>query len=250
MQIVVDGLLTHYQLQGKGKLVLLLHGWGDSSKGLAALQTQLSASYQVLAIDLPGFGASQVPKQAWGLNEYAEFVAAVVEKLKLKQPYALVGHSNGGAVAICGVAQDVLQPRKLILLAAAGIRHKNEARKAVLSLLAKTGNLATLWMPERYRRTLRESLYKAAGSDQLVVPGMEATFKRIVSQDVQADAARIDTPTLLIFGEQDKAVPLADGERYHQLLANSQLEVLPAVGHFVHLERPSGVGKLIQDFLK
>jgi len=249
VNIVVNGLLTNYQLQGKGKLVLLLHGWGDSSKGLADLQIALGKTYQVLALDLPGFGGSQPPKKAWNLDDYADFLAAVLKKLELKQPYAIVGHSNGGAVAIRAVGQDKLRPQKLVLLAASGIRHKHGARKAVLRAVAKTGKLATARLPGRFRQALRQSLYTAAGSDLLVVPGMEGTFKRTVAQDVQADAASIDEPTLLIFGEQDKAVPPADGERYHQLLVNSQLEVLQGVGHFVHLEQPTQVAKRIQDFL-
>jgi len=104
-------------------------------------------------------------------------------------------------------------------------------------------------MPERYRSTLRRSLYAAAGSDLLVVPGMEATFKRTVAQDVQADAASLDTPTLLIFADQDKAVPLADGERYHELIKDSQLEVIKGAGHFLHLEQPEQVQTAIQEFL-
>lgn len=67
MNIVVDNLLTNYTLSGKGKLVLVLHGWGDSVRGVAGLQKALSADYKVLALDLPGFGGSQAPTSAWDL---------------------------------------------------------------------------------------------------------------------------------------------------------------------------------------
>jgi pimeloyl-ACP methyl ester carboxylesterase len=100
VNIVVDDILTFYELTGKGKLLVLLHGWGDSSKGLRLLQTELAKHYKVLAVDLPGFGASEPPKNAWRLDDYANFVAALLAKLKIGSPYAIIGHSNGGAVAI------------------------------------------------------------------------------------------------------------------------------------------------------
>jgi pimeloyl-ACP methyl ester carboxylesterase len=249
MQIVVDDLLTNYQLSGSGKLVLLLHGWADSSKGLANLQTQLSKHYQVLAVDLPGFGASQIPKDSWNLDNYARFLGALLQKLALPQPYAVVGHSNGGAIAIRALSLKTIQPQKLVLLAASGVRNQQGLRKRALSAVAKTGNLATIWLPKRYRQRLRSRLYQAAGSDMLVVPELEDTFKQTVAQDVQADAATITIPTLLVYASADQAAPVSYGKRYHQLMPQSRLEIIEGAGHFVHLDEPEKVQKLIEEFL-
>ena len=84
MQVVVDSLLTQYVRKGSGKTVLILHGWADSSKGLAALTNELAQKYDVIAIDLPGFGATQLPPQAWGLTDYADFVKHFLEKIVQK----------------------------------------------------------------------------------------------------------------------------------------------------------------------
>lgn len=249
MQIVVDDLLTHYELQGSGKLIVLLHGWGDNLQGLASLQKTLAQDYQVLAIDLPGFGGTQVPHDTWDLTNYVNFVAATLTKLKLAQPYALIGHSNGGAVSALAVGSGVLQPAKLVLLAASGLRHKGGARRLLLNIIAKTGNLATLWMPARYRTSLRKSLYTAAGSDLLVVPELEETFKKTVRQDIAADAAQVSIPTLLIFGRDDTAVPPSDAEHYHELIVNSELHIIKDAGHFVHLDQPQKTTHLLQEFL-
>jgi pimeloyl-ACP methyl ester carboxylesterase len=250
VNIVVDNLLTNYKLAGKGRLVLLLHGWGDSSAGVAKLQEDLSAGYQVLALDLPGFGGTQAPAAAWDLDDYSRFVAGALEKLELKQPYAVIGHSNGGALAVRAVSLGVLNPRKLVLLAASGVRTNSQAKRLFLKIVAKTGNAATLWMPERYRRGLRKSLYGAAGSDMLVAPHLQDTFKKTVRQDVQGDAASIDTPTLLIYAAEDKAIPLADGRQYRDLIRGSRLEVIPEAGHFLHTDQPEKVAALIREFLK
>src|ERR1035438_7465980 len=100
MQVVVDDLLTNCDLSGKGKLILLLHGWGDNLQGLRHIQSTLSKKYQVLSVDMPGFGGTEAPKTFWNLDNYGYFIANVLAKLELDQPYAVIGHSNGGAVAI------------------------------------------------------------------------------------------------------------------------------------------------------
>ena len=251
MQVIVDGLLTQYVLTGKSKqLVVLLHGWGDDSRTFAKLQAKLTAQYQVLVLDLPGFGGTQPPQEVWGLDDYAAFVQAVLTKLKLKQPYAVVGHSNGGALAIRAISLGLLQPEKLVLLAASGIRTRGSVRRLALKVVAKTGRVATVWMPERYRRTLRKSLYGVAGSDILVVPQLQETFKKSVRQDVQTDAAKLHLPTLLVYAAQDRAVPLSDGQRFHRLIKDSELQVLPEAGHFVHHDRPEAVQLMVEEFLK
>jgi pimeloyl-ACP methyl ester carboxylesterase len=252
VNIVADGLLTSYKLSGskKDRLVVLLHGWGDSSHGLDGLQKQLSVHYRVLTVDLPGFGGTELPNSSWNLDDYARFVRAVLDKLELEQPYAVIGHSNGGALAIRAVSLSTLRPQKLVLLAASGIRTAGKGRRLALQTLAKTGNVATLWMPDRYRQGLRRSLYGAAGSDLLVVPELEATFKRVVRQDVQADAAAIDQPTLLVYATDDQSVPLAVGRSYQRLIKHARLEIIENSGHFVHLEQADTVTKLIEEFLK
>lgn len=250
MNVVVNNLLTSYSLSGKGKLVLLLHGWGDSAKGLASLQKYLDKDYQVLALDLPGFGATQASKAVWDLDDYARFLQSLLTKLELPQPYAVAGHSNGGALAIRAASLKCLQPQKIVLLAASGVRTNNKTKRLVLKIIAKTGDIATIWMPERYRQALRKSLYGAAGSDMLVAPHLQDTFKKTVRQDVQADAVVINVPTLLIYAADDDAIPVADGKQYHRLIKDSQLEIIPEAGHFVHNDQPEKVQALIGYFLK
>lgn len=250
MQIVVNGLLVNYSLTGKGKLVLLLHGWGDDARGLAVLQTALAKDYRVLAPDLPGFGGTQAPGGVWNLDDYAGFLQALLDKLGLKQPYAVIGHSNGGALAVRALSLGRLKPRKLVLLAASGVRTNNRFKRLFLKIIAKTGNVATLWLPERQRQNLRKSLYGVAGSDMLAVPELQATFKKTVRQDVQADAAVIELPTLLVFAANDEAIPVADGRQYNRLIKNSRLEIIKDAGHFVHTDKPAEVLSLVEEFLK
>jgi pimeloyl-ACP methyl ester carboxylesterase len=250
MQIVVDSLLTHYEMLGAGKTVVLLHGWGDNANGLSALQKELAKKYRVIAIDLPGFGATQPPITIWGLDDYAQFVAHFLQKIHVQKVAAVVGHSNGGAIAIRGTARHILKPEKLVLLASAGIREQGGLKKLGFKALAKGGKAATVWLPGEQRQKLRQKLYKSAGSDMLIVPELQETFKKTVAQDVQSDAAQLALPVLMIYGEQDSATPVWYGQRYHELMSDSTLEILPNAGHFVHLDRPADVVQAIEGFVQ
>lgn len=203
----------------------------------------------MLAVDLPGFGGTQAPPEAWKLDNYAHFLQALFGKLKLDQPYAVIGHSNGGALAIRAISLRVLRPQKLVLLAASGIRSSHTSKRLLLKTITKTGNAATIWLPERHRRTLRAKLYNQVGSDALVAPHLNETFRLIVRQDVQTDAAKITIPTLLLYAVNDQAVPVADGQRYHELIGQSKLEIISDAGHFIHLDQPAQTTKHIEEFL-
>jgi pimeloyl-ACP methyl ester carboxylesterase len=249
MQVIVNSLLTHYDVQGKGKVVLLLHGWGDTAAGLKNIQTALARQYEVIALDLPGFGGTQAPMATWGLDEYAQFVAQFLQKIN-KQSVVVIGHSNGGAIAIRGLAQGWLQAEKLILLASAGIRGEYQGRTKALRLITKAGKALSAPLPASLKKRLRSKVYKAVGSDMLVAEHLQETFKKVVTDDVRADAAQLAMPTLLVYGEQDTATPPLYGELFHELIADSTLEILPGAGHFVHLDRPDDVLKAVQEFIR
>ncbi|MGH7234446.1 MAG: alpha/beta fold hydrolase [Candidatus Saccharimonadales bacterium] len=248
MQIIVNNLAVTYELAGKGKTVVLLHGWGDNYHTFDQLVSDLKNDYQVLAFDLPGFGSSQAPPKAWDLDNYAVLTAALQDKLELKA-YALIGHSNGGALAICGLSSGILKSDKLVLLASAGIRNSQPVKRLATKVVAKVGKMSTYWLPSETRQNLRRKLYGTVGSDMLVMPELSETFKRTVAQDVQADAARLKLPTLIINADQDPAIALSDGKLYHSLIKGSRLEVLHSNSHFIHQENFAQVAKIIKSFL-
>ena len=249
MQVVVDSLLTHYEQTGKGKTILFLHGWADSAKGMQPLWQALAAQYQIVALDLPGFGGTDAPPNVWGLPDYAQFVAHFLQKTRLA-PYAVVAHSNGGAIALRAIAQQLLAPKKLVLMASAGIRGVNKSRLRALRVIAKAGKVLAAPLPPRVQRRLRAKLYHSAGSDMLVAPHLQETFKKVVADDVRGDAAQVQVPTLLIYGQQDTAAPPWFGEAFHQILPTSTLMVLTAAGHFVHQDETAKVARAIQEFLQ
>ncbi len=247
-QVVVDGLMTNYVSVGKGKTVVMLHGWGDTSSTFAGLTTELSKKYKVVAVDLPGFGKTQAPGQAWTLDDYASFVSAFLSKISVK-PYALVGHSNGGAIAIRALSNHALSADRLVLLASAGIRGQYNGRNKVLRMVAKTGKLLTKPLPRSVQKRLRTKMYQTVGSDMLVAEHLQETFKNIVSDDVRAEAATIQVKTLLVYGNNDSATPPSYGHMLKDQLPHGTLHIIKDAGHFVHHDSQIQVTDYIMEFL-
>jgi pimeloyl-ACP methyl ester carboxylesterase len=160
-----------------------------------------------------------------------------------------VAHSNGGALAIYGLAHKQLQADKLVLIGAAGIRDRQKTKRLLIKIIAKTGKTATFWLPVEKRQKLRKRLYGVVGSDMLLVPHMQETFKQTVRQDVQEEASQLKLPTLLIYGQNDRATPPLYGEIYQQLIKGAKLQIVPDAGHFVHHDQPAQSMELIREFL-
>lgn len=248
MQVVIDNLITRYEKDGSGKAVVLLHGWGDTLASFHDLQGVLRNKYQVVSLDLPGFGQTQPPSAAWGLDEYADFVNKFLTKLKIK-PYALVGHSNGGAIAIRGLANGRLKASKLILLASSGIRGEDAGRIKAIKLITKTGKALTKPLSQSVKLKLRRKVYKVVGSDMLVAENLQQSFKKIVADDVRADATKIKVATLLLYGDRDQTTPLSYGKILADELKSSSLEEISPAGHFPHHDQPEQVANQVKDFL-
>jgi len=250
MNVVVNGLMTNYQKVGKGKTVVLLHGWGDTGKTFSKLIENLQDKYSFLILDLPGFGGTQPPENAWGLEDYVDFIHDWLKKIDSGDIYAYGGHSYGGAVEIYGLGAGKLTAQKLFLLASAGIRDKKTFRKRTLKATAKVAKLPLYLLPSYQRKKIKNRLYRTLGSDITLLPHMELTFKRIIGEDILTRAKDIKIPTLLIYGDKDKDTPAADGRILRGAIAGSKLEIIPGAGHFLHQEQAEQVGKLVADFLE
>ena len=249
MHIIVDNLLTTYYQSGEGRVVVLLHGWGDQAKGLDVISRALDSKFMIIAVDLPGFGGSQPPNKAWRLDDYAKFIAKFLEKIKVQSVYAFVAHSNGGAIAIRGLSKGTLSSGRLVLLASSGIRNQYKGRNKALRVIAKTGKLIATPLPASVKSKLRSSMYKRIGSDMLVAEHLQETFKGIITDDVQADAATLTLPTLLIYGTKDLSTPMRYGELFNKLILGSKLKLIESAGHFVYLDKPQAVINSVKEFL-
>ncbi|MDE5551564.1 MAG: alpha/beta hydrolase, partial [Muribaculaceae bacterium] len=99
--IIIDGLKLHYEETGDpaAPAVILMHGWGCNHSTVRSIAAALEPKMHVFNLDLPGHGASDEPREIWGVDEYADFVEQFIEKAGIKD-FSLIGHSYGGRISI------------------------------------------------------------------------------------------------------------------------------------------------------
>ncbi len=235
--------------EGSGPVILLLHGWKSDLHTFDPLISAFTGSFRVVRLDLPGFGGSEVPKDSWGVGEYALFVKAFIHKLGISVD-TLVGHSFGGRITLKGVGLGELHPKKVVLIASAGLAKHKTLRNRLFGILAKVGKMLTVLFPASFRSSLRHRLYQATGSSDYLNAGvLKETSLKVIREDLSGCARGVEVPTLLIWGENDTATPLSDGKRLAELISGSRLEILEGAGHFVHQERSREVMELIKKFV-
>lgn len=252
MQVLVDDLEISYSRSGKGRVLLLLHGWGASKENLKQLADVLSHNFEVISLDFPGFGASQIPQAAWDVGAYAQFVRRFLQVIAVQQVYGVIGHSFGGRVIIKAVSGGMLKPEKVILLGAAGVKPKITMRSHVYKLVAKSGKM-TLSLPvlRKYSARARSKLYRSAGtSDYLATNGtMRRVFLKTIDEDLSHLAKDVTCPVLLVWGSEDRDAPLADARFYAAAMPSASLKIVQEAGHFVHNDNPRKVVRWVESFL-
>ncbi len=249
MKLIIQNIATEYTDEGSGPVILCLHGWKDSLHTFDSLKAALLKKGRVVALDLPGFGETSNPPEAWQVNDYVQFVADFLQKMNVEVDF-MVGHSFGGRVIIKGIGEGKLRAQKVVLIAAAGIVPEKTWRSRLVAIISQVASVFFRIPPFHFlRNKIRAVFYKKIGSDYLNAGALQETFVKIIAEDLSDYARRITIPTLLIWGKHDKATPVATAEKLHTLIVGSRLEVFPDAAHFVHHEKEVEVGALIEGFL-
>jgi pimeloyl-ACP methyl ester carboxylesterase len=247
----LDGLEFAAEVVGDGAPVLLLHGWGGRIESMQAVAAGLIPhGFQAHILDLPGFGRSDVPPQApepWGVFDYTHFVRRYLETTGAR-PFHVIGHSFGGRIGIVLGANHPDLIGKIVLADSAGVLTPPSA----LSRLVDLGN-AALKLPglSSLEPQLRKFGQRALGSDDLNSAGeLEATFRKVVTEDLVPYAARIKAPTLLIWGDLDQDTPLWQGQALEKVIPDAGLVVFKGAGHFAYQERLTEFVHIVNTFLQ
>ena len=239
MKINVQGVDIHYIQYGKGKDIILLHGWGQNIEMMKPIGDNFCDRFRVTILDFPGFGQSEEPKEAWTINRYAEMLEEFVKKLKIKKPIVM-GHSFGGRVAICYSARNPID--KLVLFGSPCIR-RQESLSFTVKLLKKLKKLPGLnALGEYMKQFIGSRDYKAAS------PVMRQTLVEVVNADLSQFAKEIEEPTLLIWGEQDEEAPVEDAKELEKIMIDAALILLPGT-HYAYLEDLGRVVSILNEFL-
>jgi pimeloyl-ACP methyl ester carboxylesterase len=262
-----------YQDVGTGpEALLLIHGMAGSSETWRAVIPQLSRKYRVVAPDLLGHGQSAKPRGDYSLGAFAVLLRDLLDELGITRA-TIVGQSLGGGVAMQFVYQHPDYCQRLILISSGGLGPdvgwtlrllSAPGAELIMPVIAPrpvlaAGNKLRSWFGALGLQSPRGAEVWSAYSSFSDAETRQAflrTLRSVVDYRGQAVSAlnRLhmagELPTMVIWGDHDRIIPVEHGYAVHEARPGSRLEVLEGVGHFPHVERPSEVVDLIDDFIE
>lgn len=245
----VNGIKLHAEVSGSGAPLLLMHGWGCDHTTVRSIAATAALTNRVYNIDFPGFGASPEPDEVWGVEEYTALVEAFARQEGLERP-VLVGHSFGGRVAILMASRTPVS--KVVLVDAAGIKPRRSLAYyyKVYSFKAAKRLANLLLGKERAAKRIEAMRARRGSSDySQASPKMRAIMSKVVNQDLTDRLSLIKAPTLLIWGENDTATPVADARKMAKLIPDAGLVSFTGCGHYSFLDNPAQFRAVLSSFL-
>ncbi len=224
--------------------LFILHGWTyqtDTWQPLLEILRSRDVDFEFLHI--PGLTDSTNP--IWTLDDYVEWLR---QKTSAYEKVILLGHSNGGRIALAFAAAYPEKVERLILEDSAGIppRGWRAFKRDTFRLIAKVGTMLakSATLRSLFYHIIRERDYRDA------TPEMRITMSRLVSADLSAILHKIKTPTLIIWGARDVTTPLSDGEIIRAGITNSRMIIIPDARHSPHRTHTERMAEIITEELR
>jgi pimeloyl-ACP methyl ester carboxylesterase len=260
-----------YRDAGQGHALLLIHGMAGSTATWAAIIPQLSKKFRVIAPDLLGHGMSAKPRGDYSLGAFAVFLRDLLDELGVDRA-TVVGQSLGGGIAMQFAHQHRDYCERLALIGSGGLGPdlspvlrmlSAPGAEFVLPVVApqpvlNLGNKLGAWLTSAGVQSPRAGqMWHAYSSlsDAQTRRAFLRTLRSVVDYRGQAVSAlnklhvAAGLPTVLIWGDHDRIIPVAHAYAAHDALEGSRLEVLEGIGHFPHVEAPSAVAEILEDFI-
>jgi pimeloyl-ACP methyl ester carboxylesterase len=265
----VDGVRVHYQEAGQSDApaMILIHGFAASNLVWSKVLLEIAENgFRVIAPDLLGYGYSDKPRQFdYTILRQAQMVVSLMKRLGIERG-VVIGSSYGGAIAATIALDHPELVEKLILIGA--VTNNKPTRYLLMRLFGSpiigdilsplvVGSRTLLrlrmkrvydrhsWELDERRVDARHLPLRTRGAHRAVI----RTVRRWDAERISREAHLITQPTLVLWGDTDREVPLADGERLHEEIPNSRLIVFRACGHLPHEEYPQAVIKVISEFV-
>jgi pimeloyl-ACP methyl ester carboxylesterase len=265
-----EPLELHYEAYGQGKPVIFLHGLGGTLYTWRHLVGPMAPHYRLILFDLKGAGKSPKPfDDKYSMFDQAELIYRFIRQNDMRD-VTLVGHSFGGGVALLVALklsqQNPLRLSQLILIDTVSYPQKLPGVVRMIRM-PLVGWLGLYLIPDKTKvRNMMESMYYddskinpadvEAYAAPLALPGakyaLRQTARQIIPDNIDeiiGTYPRIKVPTLIIWGREDKIIPLENGIRLHHAINASQLAVIERCGHDPPDERPKELMEVIREFL-
>lgn len=254
---------------GEGPAVIMIHGlagcWQNWLENMPALA---EAGYRVIALDLPGFGASPMPGWDLSIPAYGSLIEVLVADLGLHD-VTLAGNSMGGLIASEVGSRQPSWLSRAVMVSPAGMLHAslNTLPMEVVSRLT----VATAPLVNRYQHMglhrpglryrafrqvfhqplkMRKELLWEVMTRAIDAPGFAPAMRSIIGFNIKERVQRIDVPTLIVWGREDRIIASQDAPRYHRRIVDSDLRVYASCGHLAMAERPTRFNRELIEFLK
>lgn len=270
--IEVGGANTRYLQRGdEGSPVVLIHGLGASAEIWSANIGSLATRHRVYVPDLPGFGRTEKPEwMDYSPGAYSRFLLDFMTALGIGRA-ALVGHSLGGGVALRAILDDPGRVDRLILLNSAGIGREVSLPLRIASLpffdriffkpplpvftrflhrlvfdpVVITGEFARLY----YERFFQPASVRAFTSILRTIATIRGVRPGIL-EPIHAGLGTITAPTLILWGRQDRILPVSQALDAAGRIAGARLHVFERCGHMPNVEYPEEFNRIVLDFLQ
>lgn len=262
--VQVDGMNVHYRVCGEGEPIVLLHDANSSLNTWAGWTDSLSRHYQVISLDLPGFGLTGPhPQASYSTFMYTGFFDKFVQALGLRR-FHLAGNGLGAQIAWFYATEHPERLGKLILLNAPGFEKKGSDW---VDLLARTPVVnRVMWKitPKRFIELMLEDVYaddrNVTGAlvqrhfDLLLRPGNRKAYTDRASVSENRPPVdlveRINLPTLILWGAEDTRITPQYAYEFHRKIHKSFLRIYQNTGHWPQEENPSMTAKDVRRFLE
>jgi pimeloyl-ACP methyl ester carboxylesterase len=250
-----------------GEPVVFVHGLGGQWQNFLENIPRVALSRRVLALDLPGFGLSGMPRGDISISGYGRCVDSFCDKLGLGE-VAMVGNSMGGFVVAEVAIQFPERVSRLVLVSASGISSAQMARAPVLTLgriataiatysapwdraLAsrRMGRHVSLLLVARHPGRLKADLAYEGFFKGTNKPGFNDALRANLVYDFHERLPDVRCPTLIVWGENDALIPVRDAHAYERLIPDSRKVVMRDTGHVAMAERPIAFNEVLTEFL-
>jgi pimeloyl-ACP methyl ester carboxylesterase len=240
--LVLQGGVVHYEYFGRGRPLVLLHGWLGSWRYWVPVMDALSEEYRVYAFDLWGFGDSDKSRDRYDLGSYVNLLDAFINELGIRGPVPLIGHALGASVAVayaCEHADDV--DRIMAISLPLGLDSVNQR------LISGGGSFVNRVLGRSQGETFDsvKSEFNRAAPEAI-----EKSVRSVLRMDLRSTLRKLEIPLLLVYGEQDNVVTPRDASQYAGVNNSVRTMLFPQCRHFPMLDRSSQFNRLLQDFLR
>jgi pimeloyl-ACP methyl ester carboxylesterase len=265
--VAVHGSRVNYVEMGEGPPVVLIHGLSGCWQNWLENVPHLARNHRVIAIDLAGFGDSELPQEEISIPGYGRFVDAFLGEIGIERA-ALVGNSMGGFIAAEVAISHPSRVEKLVLVSAAGLMRFGNRRQAMVDRAARLFHPAATAVvarreylvkrPKLRRRILYgivryperiepELVYEvASGAGK---PGFLDALAAIANYDFRDRLPAVSVPTLIVWGRNDWIVPVSGAYEYERMIPGARRVIFEETGHLPMLERPARFNQLVEEFL-